>query len=69
MLFAYSLIENLGYRQMTLIWRARGFISFIQKFHKIQADSEQLNASVDKIVKKAETQQRKFELSHFGDIS
>lgn len=50
-LFAYSLIECLGYRQLTLIWRAAGFFSFFKRYREIKADTERLNASVDQIVK------------------
>jgi cellulose synthase/poly-beta-1,6-N-acetylglucosamine synthase-like glycosyltransferase len=51
LLFAYSLIENFGYRQMTLIWRARGFISFFKRYRQIKADSKRLNSTIAKIEK------------------
>lgn len=52
MLFVYSLIENLGYRQMTLIWRAKGFIDFIRRYDEIREDGEKLNVSINQTIKK-----------------
>lgn len=51
-LFGYSLVECLGYRQMTLIWRAQGFWSFFKKYRKIKEDTKKLNSSIKKIVAK-----------------
>jgi len=47
-LFACSLTENLGYRQLTLLWRLNGFRSFIKRFHQINQDSHKINQSLRK---------------------
>lgn len=53
-IFAYSLIENLGYRQLTLIWRAKGFFDFFKRYGEIKKDSKELNHSIDDVVKKGQ---------------
>lgn len=50
LLFAYSAIENFGYRQLTLWWRVRGFLSFFKKFSTIRKDARKLNFSVDQVL-------------------
>lgn len=50
-LFAYSLVESFGYRQMTLIWRAKGFLSFYKRYKEIKKDSIKLNSIVDEVSK------------------
>ncbi len=52
LLFLYSLVENFGYRQLTLIWRLRGFISFFKRYSEIKKDTDKLNASINEILKK-----------------
>jgi cellulose synthase/poly-beta-1,6-N-acetylglucosamine synthase-like glycosyltransferase len=52
LLFFYSLVENLGYRQLSLIWRIRGTISFIKRFPLIQAVNRQINRLVKTVVSK-----------------
>jgi len=48
-LFFYSLIENFGYRQITLFWRARGTIDFFEKFGKIRKKSRAINRFINTI--------------------
>lgn len=55
-LFAYSFFESFGYRQRTLIWRAKGFISFFKRYKKIQEDSNKLNEKINQIVNKGKIQ-------------
>jgi cellulose synthase/poly-beta-1,6-N-acetylglucosamine synthase-like glycosyltransferase len=50
-LFAYSLFESLGYRQLTLIWRAKGFASFFKRYREIQKNSKKLNAKINQVVR------------------
>ncbi|MCB1113859.1 MAG: glycosyltransferase family 2 protein [Chlamydiia bacterium] len=49
LLLWYSLIENFGYRQLTLIWRIRGIISFFARFPLIQKVSRRINKMVKAI--------------------
>lgn len=51
-LIFFSFIENLGYRQLNLIWRLRGFKAFFKKFSTVQRDSKYVNTLVNKAVKK-----------------
>lgn len=51
LLFLYNLIENFGYRQLTLIWRIRGFMGFFKRYQDIQADTKHINKSVEEILK------------------
>ena len=41
--YGYSLMENLGFRQLTLIWKACGVISFFKRFSEIQKNSRRIN--------------------------
>lgn len=43
-MFLLSLLENLGYRQMTLYWRLRSFVKFLTCFRKVQRESKRLRA-------------------------
>lgn len=53
-LMYYSLIENLGYKQMNLWWRIRGFYDFFRKFSKVQQDSKFVNKCVEDAISKGE---------------
>lgn len=55
-LSVYGFIEFFGYRQLTLIWRAKGFFSFFKKYPKIKEDTKKLNSSIDKIVEQGRLQ-------------
>lgn len=55
-LFGYSVIENFGYRQLTLIWRAQGFVDFFKRFHEIKEDSKSMNKFLDQLIKKGKIQ-------------
>ncbi len=46
LLIYYSLIENLGYRQLNLLWRLQGMWDFFKKFSKIQIISKKINSSL-----------------------
>jgi cellulose synthase/poly-beta-1,6-N-acetylglucosamine synthase-like glycosyltransferase len=52
LLIYYSLLENLGYRQLSLIWRLRGMWDFFVKFSKIQMISKKINRSLYEKLKK-----------------
>lgn len=45
-LVLFCFIENIGYRQLTLIWRLKGVLSFFKRFPKIQKDSHNVNKTV-----------------------
>lgn len=51
-LFFYSVIEMFGYRQLTVLWRLQGFVSFFKRFSTIREDSKELNSVLDEVVKK-----------------
>lgn len=50
MLFLYSLIENIGYRQLTILWRLQGFFAFFKKFGQVQKESKVVNQQVAELV-------------------
>ncbi len=52
MLLVYSLVENFGYRQLTLIWRLQGFRSFYKRYAEIKRDSHNVNESITQALKK-----------------
>lgn len=60
LLIYYTAIENLGYRQLTLIWRLKGVFSFFKRFKKIKEDSKALNKSIEEIIKKENLDDRSF---------
>ncbi len=39
-LIGYALLENFGYRQLTLLWRANGFRSFFDRYKIIKEDNK-----------------------------
>lgn len=47
-----SFIENVGYRQMNLIWRIRGIWQFFKRFPTINKDSKALNQMINRTTKK-----------------
>lgn len=49
-LIALSLLENFGYRQLTILWKMRGLLDFFKKFSLIQNN----NRSINKLVADAE---------------
>lgn len=51
LLFLYSAIENIGYRQMTIWWRLKGFWDFLKRFGQVRKDSQKLNESMDQVIK------------------
>lgn len=51
LLFLYSLIENIGYRQMTVWWRLKGFFEFFKKFPQVEKESKVVNKQVKELVK------------------
>lgn len=51
LLVFYALLENFGYRQLTLLWRAGGFWSFIKKFSTVQKISKNINQRIDQILR------------------
>lgn len=46
LLIYYSLIENLGYRQLNLLWRLQGMWDFFRKYSKIQMISKKINSAL-----------------------
>ncbi|MEC7838719.1 MAG: glycosyltransferase [Chlamydiota bacterium] len=42
-LCTYAFVENIGYRQMTIYWRVKGFIGFFKRFDEIKQDSKNIN--------------------------
>ena len=50
LLFLYSIIENIGYRQMTVGWRLRGTYIFCKKFAKVEKESVEVNRQVKEVV-------------------
>lgn len=52
LLFLYSFLENLGYRQLTLLWRLNGFFKFIGRYKEIKRINKEINDSVNTIIKK-----------------
>lgn|SRR3990167_5029051 len=46
MMFLLSLFENLGYRQITVYWRLRSFIKFLNHFKKVQRESRRLQTLI-----------------------
>lgn len=50
-LFGYNVMENFGYRQLTLIWRLNGFFSFYKRFDEIKKDTKKINELVEKALK------------------
>lgn len=53
-LFLYSLLENFGFRQLTVLWRLRGIKGFFKRYHLIRIDSKNINAMVEGIYKKTQ---------------
>ena len=54
LLIYYSLLENLGYRQLNLVWRLRGVWDFFKKFSEIQMISHKINATLyEKLTKES----------------
>ena len=51
-LFVYSLIENIGYRQLSLIWRIKGFFGFFKRWDIVQQQSEEINRNMNKVIEK-----------------
>jgi len=56
LLIWYSLLENFGYRQLTVIWRLQGFFMFFKRFGSIRKDSKSINESIERLVKKGKIQ-------------
>lgn len=52
MLLIANFIENLGYRQLTLLWRLRGFYWFFTRFKQVRQSSEFIGSLVKKAQKK-----------------
>jgi hypothetical protein len=50
-LFLCSLVENFGYRQMTILWRMHGMIQFFKHFNETRKASIGINEAIDKMVK------------------
>jgi len=55
-LLFYSLIENFGYRQLTVFWRIKGFFSFFKRFSAIHRESKDINDVVKKTIKRGKIQ-------------
>lgn len=53
-LLFYSVIENLGYRQLNLIWRLRGTFDFIKKILIVEKDSKYINNCVKEAIRQGE---------------
>ena len=51
LLFLCSVVENLGYRQLTVLWRIHGVFDFFRRFKIVLKESKIINAEVDKMVK------------------
>lgn len=51
-LILYNFIENIGYRQMTLLWRCRGIIHFFKRFKEVQAESRLVNHWVKQSIRR-----------------
>lgn len=54
LLFLYSILENVGYRQMHLIWRLQGILAFFKKIATIQKESQKVNDAVKRFYDKNE---------------
>lgn len=50
-LIGYSLLEFIGYRQLTLLWRANGFRSFFKRYSIIKKDSQVIEEHYAKSMK------------------
>lgn len=46
--FFYSVLENFGYRQMTIIWRMRAFGRFFKKFRQVDKDADNVQVLMQK---------------------
>jgi hypothetical protein len=46
-----NFIENIGYRQMTLYWRLKGFVAFFKNFKNVRRETQKNNERVDKCVR------------------
>lgn len=49
-LLLYNFIENLGYRQLNLLWRVRGLIHFFKRFKEIREETSLIKGWVRKAV-------------------
>jgi cellulose synthase/poly-beta-1,6-N-acetylglucosamine synthase-like glycosyltransferase len=45
-LIGYGLLENFGYRQLTLLWRANGFRGFFKRYKIIKNDSKKIQENI-----------------------
>ena len=50
-LLLYNFIDNIGYRQMNLLWRFRGFIHFCKRFKKVREEGRLIKRWVEKAIK------------------
>lgn len=48
----YAFVENFGYRQLTLLWRANGFIGFFTRFNEIKDDEKVLREHYNENIKR-----------------
>jgi cellulose synthase/poly-beta-1,6-N-acetylglucosamine synthase-like glycosyltransferase len=46
LLLASCLVENIGYRQLNLFWKLRGFIRFFKEFPKVRRESRRIDQLV-----------------------
>lgn len=60
LLIYYTIIENVGYRQLTLIWRLNGILNFFKRFKKIKETSKALNKSIEEIIQKEHADDKLF---------
>lgn len=45
-IMTFAFVENFCYRQLTILWRAQGFLSFFMYFKKIKEKSKKLNKEI-----------------------
>jgi cellulose synthase/poly-beta-1,6-N-acetylglucosamine synthase-like glycosyltransferase len=45
-MFCLSLVENCGYRQLTIYWRLRAFVLFVRKFKEIRLEAKRIQRQI-----------------------